>query len=275
LIYLFINHKNLKGIIFDIRRFSTHDGPGIRTTVFFKGCPLNCIWCHNPEGRNCEIEKAVRINKISEREFKVEELIGREVGVRDVMNEVERDMIAFEESGGGVTFSGGEPMYQINFLKALLIESKKKNIHTVVDTSGYTSKQNLEEIIDLVDLFLYDIKLFDDAEHIKFTGRSNVTILENLEYLFNKGKKVILRIPIVPGINFTTSNIILLKEYISLHKGKIHEIGPLPFHNIADNKYDKLKMNNPMKDVKSLKEEDLFVLKNELESLGVKVKIGG
>jgi pyruvate formate lyase activating enzyme len=236
---------------------------------------LNCIWCHNPEGKNCEIEKAVRINKISEREFKIEELIGREVGVRDVMDEVERDMIVFEESGGGVTFSGGEPMYQVNFLKELLIESKKKNIHTTVDTSGYTSKNNLDEIINYVDLFLYDIKHFEDSEHIKYTGRSNVTILENLEYLINKGKKVILRIPVVPGINFTASNINLLKEYLTMHMGKIQEIGLLPFHNIADNKYDKMKLNNPLKEVKSLNEEDLFPLKNELESLGVIVKIGG
>ena len=265
----------MKGIIFDIRRFSTHDGPGIRTSVFFKGCPLNCIWCHNPEGRNCEIEKAVRINRISEREFKVEELIGREVGVRDVMNEVERDRIAFEESGGGVTFTGGEPMYQFNFLKALLIESRNKNIHTAVDTSGYTSKVNLEEILNYVDLFLYDIKHFEDSEHIKYTGRSNVTILENLDYLLYKGKKVILRIPVVPGINFTTSNINLLKKYIAGSEGKIQEIGLLPFHNIADNKYDKLKLNNPMKEVKNLKDKDLLILKNELESLGVKVKIGG
>lgn len=265
----------MRGIIFDIRRFSTHDGPGIRTTVFFKGCPMNCIWCHNPEGRNCEIEKAVRINRVSDREFKVEELIGREAGVRDVMNEVERDMITYDESGGGVTFSGGEPMYQVNFLKELLMESKKKNIHTAVDTSGYTSRENLEEIIDLVDLFLYDIKHFEDAEHIKYTGRSNVIILENLEYLFSKNKNIILRIPIVPGINFTNSNINLLKEYISAHKDKIQEIGLLPFHNIAEGKYDKLKLINPMKDVNSLKEEDLYKLKGELEFFGLKVNIGG
>jgi pyruvate formate lyase activating enzyme len=265
----------LNGIIFDIKRFCTNDGPGIRTAVFLKGCPLNCWWCHNPEGRSCEIEKAVRVNKIGNMEFYDDEEIGREATVEDVMDEVIKDSLVYEESGGGVTFTGGEPLFQFEFLEELLIESRLRKIHTALDTSGYTSKENIKGILDLVDLFLFDIKHLEDSEHIKYIGVSNALILENLRFILEHGKKTIIRFPVIPGFNDSRINIDKLKALISLYKESIHEIHLLPFHNIADNKYRKLNTMNKLKDVRSLQQKDLLPLQDELVKLGLKVKIGG
>ncbi len=265
----------MNGVIFDIKRFCTNDGPGIRTAVFFKGCPLDCWWCHNPEGKTCEIEKAVRVNKIGTMDFYDDEEIGKETTVDDVMDEVARDIIAYEESGGGVTFTGGEPFFQFEFLKELLKESKARRIHTALDTSGYTSKENIEDISNYVDLFLYDIKHLEDPEHIKYTGVSNAVILENLRLLIEQMKKIILRFPVIPGINDTRKNITKLKELITLYKEDMNEIHLLPFHNIGDNKYKKLNTINKLIEIKSLNEKELHPLKDEFEKLGVKVKIGG
>ncbi len=265
----------MKGMIFDIKRFCTNDGPGIRTAVFLKGCPLNCLWCHNPEGKSCEIEKAVRVNKIGNMEFYDDEEIGREATVDDVMDEVTRDIVAYEESGGGVTFTGGEPFYQFEFLEELLIESRTKKIHTALDTSGYTSRDNMEGILDLVDLFLFDIKHLEDSEHIKYTGVSNALILENLRFILEHGKKTIIRFPVIPGFNDSRINIDKLKAMITLYKQDLTEIHLLPFHNIADNKYKKLNTMNKLKDVRSIQQIELHPLKEELERLGMKVKIGG
>lgn len=265
----------MTGLIFDIRRFSTKDGPGIRTTVFFKGCPLSCAWCHNPEGRSCEIQKATRINKIGDLEFSVEDVIGKEMSVDEIMKEVLRDLITYEESGGGVTFSGGEPLGQDVFLLELMKEAKRNNLHTVLDTTGYTSEETLRRIMDYTDLFLFDLKIMNNEKHIEYTGVSNTGILSNLNYILQNGKEVIIRFPVIPGINDTDDNIKEMKEYISQHNGSIKEIHLLPYHNIADNKYNKLKILNTMKDVQSLNEKDLLPLKEEFESIGLKVKISG
>jgi pyruvate formate lyase activating enzyme len=265
----------LKGLIFDIRRFSTKDGPGIRTTVFFKGCSLNCIWCHNPEGRSCESQKALRINKIGELEFPVEEIIGKAMSVDEVMDEVLRDLIVYEESGGGVTFSGGEPFEQEEFLLALMTESKRNNLRTAIDTTGYTSVNTLNKVIEYTDLFLYDLKIMDEDKHLKYTGVSNKGILTNLDYILKNGKEVIIRFPVIPGINDKEENILQMKKFIAGYNGSIKEIHLLPFHNIADNKYNKLKLVNTMKEVQGLSEKDLMPLKEEFESIGLKVKISG
>jgi pyruvate formate lyase activating enzyme len=211
----------LKGLIFDIRRFSTKDGPGIRTTVFFKGCPLNCQWCHNPEGRSCEIQKATRVNKIGELEFPIEENIGKKMSAGEVMKEVLSDSITYDESGGGVTFSGGEPFEQYTFLVELLKISKNNSLHTALDTTGYTSKEILQKVMNYTDLFLYDLKLIDDDEHIKYTGVSNIKILKNLDYLLKNSKNVIIRFPVIPGINNTKKNILQMKNYLAKQNGFI------------------------------------------------------
>jgi len=265
----------MKGIIFDIKRFCVNDGPGIRTTVFMKGCPLSCWWCHNPEGKSCEIQKTVRINKIGEREFFIKEDVGREVDHIDVLREVEKDSIVYEESGGGVTFSGGEPYNQLPFLKALLSVSKEKNFHTAVDTCGFTPKKNILETIDMVDLFLFDIKHTDESEHLKYTGVSNDVILDNLNMLIENKKKIIIRFPVIPGINDSKENIDGIKKLMNSYDGYLDEIHLLPFHNMAENKYKKLKADNKLEMVRSLVSEDLLQLKSEFESIGKKVKISG
>ena len=263
------------GLIFDIKRFSVNDGPGIRTTVFFKGCPLNCTWCHNPEGRFCKIEKSLRTNRIGEKEFVIEEQIGEEMKVQKVMEEICKDLIFYEESKGGVSFSGGEPFYQFEFLKELLISSKELNIHTAIDTSGYTPKENISGVLDYTDLFLFDIKQLVDEEHIKYTGVSNKTILDNLNFIIQKKKNIIIRMPVIPGINDTVININLLKDLISGNNGYINELHLLPYHNIASNKYKKLNIENKFKESLSLNKEVLIPLKKEFERTGIKVKIGG
>jgi pyruvate formate lyase activating enzyme len=208
-------------------------------------------------------------------EFPIEEYIGRKMSIDEVMKEVLSDSITYDESGGGVTFSGGEPFGQYTFLSELLRISNYNNIHTAIDTTGYTSKEILHNVMDNTDLFLYDLKLMDDDEHIKYTGVSNKNILKNLDYLLMNSKDVIIRFPVIPGINDSKKNILLMKKYIESHTGRIKEIHLLPFHNIADNKYNKLNIINTMKNVKSLCEYDLLPLKKEFESIGLKVKISG
>jgi pyruvate formate lyase activating enzyme len=197
------------------------------------------------------------------------------MSANEVMKEVLSDAIVYEESGGGVTFSGGEPLEQHVFLLELLKISKENNLHTALDTTGYTSPEILENVIELTDLFLYDIKLMDDEEHIKYTGVTNKGILENLEHILLKKKDVIIRFPVVPGVTDSEKNIRCMKEFIGKQNGYLTEIHLLPFHNIADHKYTKLNAVNNLKGVASLKEKDLLPLKKEFESTGLKVKISG
>ena len=176
----------MTGVIFDLKKFAVHDGPGIRTTVFFKGCPLKCRWCHNPEGRHPELQAAFRGTRNTgekSTDTTKDAMIGRTVSVQQLMREIKKDEIFYDQSGGGVTFSGGEPMMQIDFLFEILTACRKEGIATAVDTCGFTSYENFTRILPLVDLFLYDIKLIDDRTHKKYAGQSNRVILENLEKL--------------------------------------------------------------------------------------------
>ena len=179
----------LKGLIFDIKRFAVHDGPGIRTSVFLKGCPCSCRWCHNPESIKPYPQKISKTISLDGKTFKKEEFIGSSMCVFDVMSEIRKDKIFYDESGGGVTFSGGEPLMQSEFLLELLKECKNENIHTTVDTSGFVNEGKLLEIIDYVDLFLYDLKLINNELHKKYTGVSNKMILQNIQILVNRHKR--------------------------------------------------------------------------------------
>ncbi|MGE0078281.1 MAG: glycyl-radical enzyme activating protein [Bacteroidales bacterium] len=230
--------SNIAGLVFDIRHFSVHDGPGIRTTVFLKGCPLGCAWCHNPESQLFKPETCVRNRRIDDKEFPITEIIGKSMSVEVVMGEVIKDISIFDESNGGVTFSGGEPLSQHDFLKAMLIACKAKEIHTAVDTSGYALKSVVESIIPHANLFLYDLKLADDEEHRRYTGVSNKPILDNLDLIINSRKKVIIRIPLIQDITDTDRN---LKELRSIIDGypSIERVDLLPFHNIAKSKYER------------------------------------
>jgi len=268
-----------KGLIFDIRRFTVHDGPGIRTTVFFKGCPLNCWWCHNPESHSCYPEESLKTLNLDGKKFSLKEMIGQWMSVDAVMNELRMDRIFYSESSGGVTFSGGEPMMQPEFLLELLKECKANSLHTTIDTSGYADQEIIEKIHPYTDLFLYDLKLMDDTDHIRYTGVSNKPILENLMYLISEGKQVVIRIPVIPGITDTAQNIREIKEFLSNPmKERISasqlKISLLPYHSIAKNKYTRFHIDYKTKNLKDLTKESLIPLKKEFEAEGFIVKIG-
>ena len=262
----------MKGLIFDIKRFAVHDGPGIRTSVFLKGCPCSCRWCHNPESIKPYPQKISKTIFLDGKTFPKEEIIGNSMCVLDVMSEIRKDNIFYDESGGGVTFSGGEPLMQSEFLLELLKECKIENIHTTVDTSGFVNEGKLLEIIDYVDLFLYDLKLINNELHQKYTGVSNKMILQNLLILVNGHKQIIIRIPIIPGITDTNENLEEIIEFLSDFP-TIKEINFLPYHNIASEKYKRLDME--YHSYPKVKQEKLDRVRNMFEHAGYKVKIGG
>jgi pyruvate formate lyase activating enzyme len=269
-----------KGLIFDIRRFTVHDGPGIRTTVFFKGCPLSCWWCHNPESQSIHPEDSVKTFILDGKKFYMQETIGKWMTIDEVMSELRLDRIFFEESSGGVTFSGGEPLLQHEFLIGLLKECKINNLHTAIDTSGYANPEIIDKVHPLTDLFLYDLKLMDENDHIRYTGVSNKLILENLVTLISEEKQVIIRIPIVPGITDTQKNISEIKDFLSHltnEKGSTpsFKISLLPYHSIGKNKYTRLQIKNKTEHLPDLTKESLIPLKNEFEMQGFEVRIGG
>ncbi len=265
----------MKAMIFDIKRFAIHDGPGIRTTVFFKGCPLSCWWCHNPEGQREEPEvylrKCVSDGSIVSTE---RETVGREMILDDLLHEIEKETIFHEESGGGVTASGGEPLMQADFLCAFLDACGKRGVHTAVDTCGYAPREVFERVAVRADLFLYDIKIIDDDIHEKYTGVSNKQILENLRALSEGGKRIFIRFSIIPGITDTDNNVDGIMELVSA-LDNVEEIDLLPFYNYADEKYKRLKRENRMRGVEPPTDERMEQLRGRLGGLGVKVKIGG
>lgn len=266
----------VKGFIFDIKKYSINDGPGIRTTVFFKGCPLHCWWCHNPESQRILPEEfsgcTFRWNASFDNENR--NIVGSEIYVDEVMKEIEKDIPFYEESNGGVTFSGGEPILQIDFLSELLIKCKEKNINTAIDTTGYTDFKQFEKIYDTTDLFLYDLKLMDNDLHIKYTGVPNPTILKNLQKLTELGNKVILRIPVIPGITATSPNIEEMLKFISSLKN-LRGIDLLPYHKSANSKYAKMKKENKLPELEPPTNEEMEELKERFSTFSQTVKVGG
>ncbi|HAF29929.1 MAG TPA: glycyl-radical enzyme activating protein [Bacteroidales bacterium] len=260
--------------IFDIKHFAVHDGPGIRQTIFFKGCPLNCWWCHNPESQDVNLEIFIQVNKLDGKEFKRAVTVGYQITSKELMDIILGDQVFFEESNGGVTFSGGEPLMQSKFLQEILVLCKQKSIHTCIDTTGFTSKKTIEMVANLADCFLFDIKIIDNELHQKYTGVPVDGILENLQWLDQNHKNVILRYPVVPGITDTEKNISDIKFFLKSLKN-INQIDLLPYHNISKGKYTRFKKENKMKDTKPLSNNDMLYLKSEFESIGFKVGIGG
>ncbi len=251
------------GIIFDIEHSSFVDGPGLRTAVFFKGCNLRCAWCHNPESQSFEMQmmiykdKCISCGKCREKcpnSLKKCELCGkcalycpadarrikgREYTADEVMSEILGDTPFYENSGGGVTFSGGECMLQIDFLAEILKKCKENSIHTAVDTAGHIPYEYFENILKYTDLFLYDIKCFDSEKHRKYTGVGNELIFENLKKLSSKGKAVWVRIPIIPTVNDTVEEMQNIKEFLD-KCSSVQKIELLAYHTMGEHKYDAL-----------------------------------
>nr|WP_066821907.1 trans-4-hydroxy-L-proline dehydratase activase [Clostridium tepidiprofundi] len=293
----------------NIQKYSIHDGPGIRTTVFLKGCPLNCWWCHNPESQlnNCEImfwkdkcklcgacikvcpQGAIEIkdnklitdkNKCNVCEKCVDfcihnarEIVGQKMNTSQLMKEIQKDEVFYNESGGGVTFSGGEPLQQHEFLSYMLDECRKKGIHTAVDTSGFTSWDILSKIADKTDLFLYDIKHMDDDKHKKYTGVSNKIILDNLKKLSLRHNNISVRMPIIPDINDDYENLNRTKEFLSTIN--VTQINLLPYHKIGIDKYNRIFKEYKLLNIEEPSKEKMSEILKSFCELGIKVKIGG
>jgi pyruvate formate lyase activating enzyme len=266
----------MQGIIFDIKRFAVHDGPGIRTTVFLKGCPLRCLWCHNPESWHPEPVISEKITLLDGREFREKEWIGRSASVEEVMTEVKKERLIMEESGGGVTFSGGEPLMQPLFLEELLKASCMAGYHTAVDTSGFAPRTDLERILPYTRLFLYDFKILDAFLHEKYTGMPNGMILDNFRWLMQQGIPVRVRIPVIGGYTGTKENLTEILDFIVPYTKKISHVDLLPYHRIGMHKYAKLGIpcEMPGEEAK-MPEEELMGWKKIFEKEGFTVKIGG
>jgi pyruvate formate lyase activating enzyme len=230
---------SIRGVIFNIKGFALHDGPGIRTTVFLKGCPLRCWWCHNPEGQRPQPEPMLPPQGAARGRRPEQGAIGRRMSVAEVLAVVEKDVIFYDESGGGVTFSGGEPLAQIAFLDALLDACGSAEIHTVLDTTGYAPAGDLLRIADKVRLFLFDLKLIEEGQHIAYTGVSNRPILDNLALLARRGRPLRIRFPLVPGITDRPDNLDRLAALVG-ELAAVEGIDVLPFHRIGGDKWRRL-----------------------------------
>ena len=222
----------MKGIVFDIKRGGTKDGPGIRTSVFMKGCPLRCAWCHNPESQSPQIQKAVTTG----------EVCGREMSVDEVTAEVLRDKVFYAASGGGVTFTGGEPTMQFDFLAELCGAAKAEGIHVAVDTCGFAPRERFAALLPVVDLFLYDLKCMDSERHEKLTGVPNEMILENLRALDFAGAKTWIRCPVIPGLNDSEGDLLAIRDFLAELR-HVEKVDVLPYHPIGLEKYTKFGMD--------------------------------
>jgi len=300
----------VKGMIFDTKKYSLHDGPGIRTTVFFKGCRLHCPWCHNPESqspqpqlafhaRRCigcglcsevcpvgsgfSIENGVRLDRqgclvcgkcVEVCYAGARQLIGEEITAAETFRLIERDRPFYEESGGGVTISGGEPLDQPEFLAEVLTLCKQHGIHTALDTTGYGAWSVLEKIYPLVDLFLYDLKFLEDPLHIRWTGVSNHLILDNLIRLISKRARLIIRRPVLPGINDSSLQIRELGRYLQA-LGGVERVDLLGYHNLSTEKTFWITGKRPSRIFRQPEQKALHEISRILREFEVEVKIGG
>jgi pyruvate formate lyase activating enzyme len=232
---------SIHGIVFDIQKFSIHDGPGIRTTVFLKGCPLDCRWCHNPESKENSFEISYHAERClgCGRYAQAVEVIGRKMTVESVLAEVMKDEPFYETSGGGMTVSGGEPMAQFAFTQALLAAAKTKGLHTCIETSGFATRAQYKAIYRNVDLFLYDLKETDPAHHQEWTGVALKPIRENLLALDRMGSRIILRCPIIPGMNDRADHLSGIAA-VANELSHLIEIHLMPYHPLGLSKSERL-----------------------------------
>lgn len=254
------------GRIFDIQRFSTHDGPGIRTIVFLKGCALRCRWCCNPESQSYEIETMLQNGK--------PKTMGRDVTVKEVLSEVLQDRPYYNRSGGGITLSGGESLLQPDFAVALLKACKDNGVNTAIETTGFANAEVIERFLPYLDTVLMDIKHINSDKHKEFTKQPNERILENAKLIASKAKKLIIRVPVIPTFNDTVAEIAEIAAFAS-NLPNVDEMHLLPYHNMGRDKYTGLGREYGMGDLKSPTNDLMEVLKQTAEQFGLKVQIGG
>lgn len=255
-----------RGRIFDIQRFSTHDGPGVRTIVFLKGCPLRCRWCCNPESQSYDIQQMNQKGTLK--------TIGKDVTVKEVLEEVLRDRPYYRRSGGGLTLSGGECLWQPDFATALLEASHQNGINTAIETTGFAEQSVIERFIPHVDLFLMDIKHTNSQKHEEFTTRPNETILKNARFIAENAKKLIIRVPVIPGFNDTQEEIGGIAAFAS-SLPNVNEIHLLPYHRMGRDKYEGLSRPYSMGDVLPPTAEKMETLVKVCERYGLTTHLGG
>ena len=272
----FQNLSGLNPLVFDIKRYAINDGPGIRIVIFLKGCNLDCVWCHNPEGISAGQERMYAQTKCIQCGTCVAacpeqaivltgdgivtdnllcsltglcaavcpttaiEMTGKRMSLEEILAEIEKERVFFDQSGGGVTFSGGEPLLHPDFLIKLLDECGKRGIHRAVDTAGLVNSEILMDIASRTDLFLYDLKMMDPERHRQWTGVPNEKILQNLKLLASAGAKMIIRIPLIGGVNDDPENMDETARFVASLDGEKKEVNLLPYHKIAQTKYQKL-----------------------------------
>ena len=298
------------GVIFDIKKFAIHDGPGLRTAVFFKGCPLDCRACHNPEGKNQGVDLMVRherctlcgdclpacgpaVLSLDDDSVTVArgscdlcgaciaaclpgalEIAGREVTVAQLMAEIERDVVFYDQSGGGVTFSGGEPLGQPEFLLEILRCCRARDISTTVDTSGFAPLSIVQAVAAYADLFLYDLKLLDEPRHVDFAGASNRPILRNLAWLSGNGSAIVVRFPFFPGVNDDPENVRALGEFVASLPHR-HTVDVLPYHRAGIGKYARLGREYLLPETRPPSAETTAAAVAILRDTGVRVTVRG
>ena len=255
-----------KGRIFNIQRFSIHDGPGIRTIVFFKGCYMRCAWCCNPESQSYDIQTMVENGKTK--------TVGQDVTVEEILPELLADEPFYRRSGGGITLSGGEILGQPEFAAALLKACKENGLHTAVEPTANAPFEHIEKILPYLDLYLMDIKHMDSAKHKEYTGASNELILENAKKIAQSGVELVIRTPVVPGFNDTAEEIKAISKFAATLPGvKEHHL--LPYHRLGTDKYTGLGRNYALKEILPPPQEKMEYLLSVAEESGLKIQIGG
>ena len=298
------------GFIFNIKRYAIHDGPGIRTTVFMKGCPLTCRWCHNPEGIEAtpfwayKKERCIRcgacVESCPEQALCLEsegvvpsgspctncftcteicpsearEKVGRKLTALELLSEIQKDIPFYDTSGGGVTFSGGEPLMQAEFLIELLKLCGHEHIHRAVDTSGYASHETLMSVAEHTDLFLYDLKMMDSDKHEKYTGVPNHLILDNLLHLAREKVDLIIRLPLIPGVNDDVESLDRIGMFLDRLPG-VEKVHILPYHDFQRSKYTRFEMHCGSANIALPARDMLLHAKKRLENFDLEVTIGG
>ncbi|MBI5440325.1 MAG: glycyl-radical enzyme activating protein [Deltaproteobacteria bacterium] len=301
-----------EGTVFNVQRYSIHDGPGIRTTVFLKGCPLSCLWCQNPESQRARPELffarekctgcgacvavcpagAVELREGAARTDRgrctgsgscvsvcpneARSVMGRRATAGELFREAAADAVFYEGSGGGVTLSGGEPLAQPTFSKSLLELCREAGIHRAVETCGHAAWNVAREVLELADLVLYDLKHMDPAEHARCTGVPNALLLENARRVRHElGKPMLARVPVVPGYNDSAENVRATARFVAEELDRSVRVHLIPYHRLGSSKLERLESAQPQASIEPPSEEHLAGLRRVVESFGLEVAIGG